>query len=248
MKFKFNELSNKDQEFLDRIYSDGLEKYEKRIQQYGLVGKKNVLDAGSGFAQWSIALSKHNDKVTSIEFNKQRVEVSKQIAKELNIKNIEFLQGSIGNLPFQNDTFDGVFCYGVIFLTDWKKSLKELSRVLKKDGVVYLNANGIGWYYNLIINEHNKTSDYNPREYAIDSIINTERYHNNPNLYKSGLDVIIDQNELLQELTVLGFKNIIFDGEGKINAINPKPFFKEEYFNELGCYELMAIKGNECLM
>lgn len=232
---------------MDRIYSDGLKKYEDRIVQYGFKGFEHVLDAGCGFGQWSLVLSDLNKKVSSIEFQKNRVNSAKEIAKELNKENIDFTQGSIENLPYGDGSFDAVFCYGVLFLTDWKKSLSEFCRVLKPNGKIYVNANGNGWYYNLIINEHNKTIDYNPREYAIDAFLNTERYNNNKKLYKSGHDVIIEKTEIRSEMKHLGFTDIQIDGEGKINAKNAHPFFKEEYFGEVGCYELIAKKGDDVL-
>lgn len=235
-------LQKQDFEFLKRIYSNDIKVYEKRILQYEFTNFENVLDAGCGFGQWSIPLAKHNTNVYSIDISKERVSFTEELAQELNIKNLTTSLQSINNTNFKDNSFDAIFCYGVFFLTDWKKTLQEFKRLLKPKAKLYLNANGMGWYLNLLINEHNKTSSYNPRKYALDCIINTERYINNKSLYQEGLDVIIEKNELLDALKLYDFFDIVVADEGKLNSQEAHNFFKGTYHGQTGVYELTALK------
>ena len=239
------ELTENDFQFACRIYQDGIEKYKSRLQQYGYINFENILDAGCGFGQWSLGLSELNTNVYSLEYSNQRVNTFKDIINKLNKSNINLTQGSIEELPYQDNTFDAVFCYGVIFLTDWKKSLKEFSRVLSKNGILYINANSYGWYRFLWDTEHNKNESYDPKHLASKVFLNTWKYQNNLD-FERGIDIIIEEEELKQYLVEMGFTNITFAEEGKLNLNgidNSKPFFKGTYKNELAVYEVSAVKN-----
>ena len=52
---------------------------------------------------------------------------------------IKIIQGTAEDLPFKNEEFDLVFCSHVLeHVTNQTKSLKEIKRVLKKDGLVII--------------------------------------------------------------------------------------------------------------
>lgn len=241
-ELKLRNDSNNETLFLKRIYSDGLNKYKQRLVQYGFSNKDHVLDAGCGFGQWTFALSSMNKKITCFDYEQTRVDFVNTITKKAQSANITCSKNSIDKLPYQDNTFDAVFCYGVIFLTPWKESLKELSRVLKKNGLLYVNANGFGWYKYLWFSEHNKTKDYNPKLSAATALMNTCLYAQNRDDYFHG-DIVIEPNELKDELKNLGFENIILDGEGLINnKTGENIFFKKEYLGDIGVYEVLSQK------
>ncbi len=53
--------------------------------------------------------------------------------------------GNLKKLPYPSNFFDFVLCAGAIHhTTDWKKSLKELCRVTKNNGHIYIEAYGKG--------------------------------------------------------------------------------------------------------
>lgn len=240
-----NILRENDFSFLKRIYKDGIDKYLQRLVRYGFKGYNSVLDAGCGFGQWTIALSSLNNNVAGIEYSSQRVEFIKDAICELGIDNINIMEGSIEELPYSDCQFDAVFCYGVIFLTDWKKSLNELSRVLKPGGKLYVNANDIGWYIFLWETEHNKTSDYDPRFVVAKAFHNTWAYNNNQSIEK-GRDIIIKPVEMKKELTDLEFHSILIEDEGCYkdcsDNVATEPFFLGQYKTERCVYEVAAIK------
>ena len=83
-------------------------KYIDRLEAIGFSGQgANVLDAGCGFGQWSLAMSSLIGYVVGIDVSAVRVEAVKKIS--LNIENVEFQKGSISKLPFPDNHFDFVF-------------------------------------------------------------------------------------------------------------------------------------------
>ena len=117
-----------------------------------------------------------NNHVYSCDISLSRINFLQYLQKELGIENLSSCQSQINPLPYPSSTFDAVFCYGVIFLTKWKDTLKEFYRVLKPDGKIYVNANGLGWYIFLWNTEHNKTEDYDPKKVAANTFKETICY------------------------------------------------------------------------
>ena len=71
------------------------------------------------------------------------------MAKKQKIKNVKFLKSNVLKLPFKNNSFDFVFCKGVLHHTgNTYKGLLELKRVLKynSNAFIYLyGSGGIFW-------------------------------------------------------------------------------------------------------
>ena len=130
-------------------YLRGIQYHHEYLSRLGMTGER-VLDAGCGVGNWTIALSSFYDEVFSLEFNKDRLEFTK-LAVEVAKAHSTLLYGSIESLPFEDNFFDGVFCNGVIFLTDYKKSMSELARVLKPGGMMYVSFDEMAWWDHLII-------------------------------------------------------------------------------------------------
>ncbi len=128
--------------------SRGQEYYSTRLQRLGLRGGK-VLDAGCGMGNWSICLARWFDEVHALELDQVRLAVLERMCDAFSGR-IRTRTGSIENLPYDADTFDAVFCNGVIFLTDVEHSLREFARVLKPDGVLYFTFNSKAWWLHLI--------------------------------------------------------------------------------------------------
>jgi ubiquinone/menaquinone biosynthesis C-methylase UbiE len=88
-----------------------------------------------------ITLMKHGAKVVSIDLSDAIDVASERLGENENWIGI---QGDITKLPFNDETFDLVYCEGVLQHTrNTKTSLKELVRVLKKGG------NIAAWHYGL---------------------------------------------------------------------------------------------------
>ena len=84
------------------------------LKTIGFTNLPCVLDAGFGMGQWTVPLSQQNSELHGIEFSNDRYEAVK-IDFDLNITNAYIQQGSIENLPYEDNKFDAIFCYSVIF-------------------------------------------------------------------------------------------------------------------------------------
>lgn len=245
-------VNAKDKDFFDRVYcKDSMRKYKERIKRIGFLGDTTkVLDAGCGFGQWSFALAQCNQEVFSIDIDSERLKVLKCIANDNNINNIKVKMGCLEKLPYEDETFDFIFCYSVIYMADWKKAIDEMIRVSRADGLIYICSNDIEWYYNMIINEPNKNHYYHPRYLGIQAFINEYRYKAGENDIM-GVDKVVRLQDIKKYIFQKNGKVIISGGEGTIkkqgsNYIleksNDLSFFKSEYFGELGVYELIVQK------
>lgn len=123
--------------------------YIKRIKQIGLSGRA-VLDAGCGMGNWSMALARFYDHVLSLDIEQPRLMVLSSIIDRFRDR-IQPIHGSLEQMPFPDDHFDTIFCNGVIFLTDYRKTLDEFCRVLRKGGNLYLTYNSLEWWKHLLL-------------------------------------------------------------------------------------------------
>lgn len=126
--------------------------------------KKNslVLEAGCGVgAQTKIIAPKNPDsKFISVDISEDSIKEARQLIRSLSIPNVEFEQADIFSLPFKNEVFDGVIvCFVLEHVSDPVTALKELMRVLKKDGILIA-----------IEGDHGSTFFYPDSQYAHDAI------------------------------------------------------------------------------
>ena len=175
-----------------------------------------------------------------------RIEFIKKLCTSLKIKNIDLSLTNVNSLEYPDNYFDAIFCYGVIFLTPWKETIREFRRILKPGGKIYVNFNDIGWYLFLWETEHNKASDYDPKLVASKAFSQTIRYQRNELSYVKGDHYIITSNEMKDFLSTNGFDQIQTGPEGSLSVENSsqvyQSFFKGEY-NGLPCVsEVLASK------
>ena len=235
-------LSENDGAFIERIFAEGIDKYSQRLKGYNFVNKSTVLDAGCGFGQWSVSLSYLNSEVYSCDISKERVEFLNEVCEREQISNIKTVNAPLTKLPYEDNFFDVVFCYGVIFITDWKKSLKELIRVLKPNGSLYVSANGVGWYLYLWDSEHNQVKGYDPKLNAALAFQNTLNYQRNLPAIDDA-HVIVEPNEMIREAKLLGLSNAKFKPEGFLSK-NSKPFVIGTYKGNSAVYEILGQKDD----
>lgn len=228
-------------EFLTRVFADGLGKYQRRLRQYGFTGRGRVLDAGCGFGQWALALASLNRRVDAVDCASDRLFVLEELCQSLGVDNLTPTYGTLTDLPYPDGQFDAAFCYGALFLTEWRQSLQELRRVLAPSGRLYLNANGLGWYLHLWKNRPNAAPGYDPRAAAAAALQNTVAYDAGRPL-PDGRGVVIDPDELLTHLDRLGFRRCRIGGEGSLCEDTPlePPFFKATYEGQPGVWEIIA--------
>ncbi|MEO0268457.1 MAG: class I SAM-dependent methyltransferase [candidate division WOR-3 bacterium] len=106
--------------------------------EFSLKNKK-ILDLGCGFGHISFLLEEKKAKVFSLDIEKDFVYVV-NLKKKLAESNIKPLIGNGFALPFKNKSFDIVICTHTLeHIRDSFNFLKEVNRVLKIGGILYLS-------------------------------------------------------------------------------------------------------------
>lgn len=122
-----------------------IEKYQKDIRDIEWNSFKkyftpnvNFLDVGCGAGDnLNRAKTEFNCKVTGIDPSPGEHGVGRFTENKTN--DIKIIQGNAEELPFINEEFDFVFCSHVLeHVNNQTQSLKEIKRVVKKDGVVII--------------------------------------------------------------------------------------------------------------
>lgn len=104
-------------------------------------GNESILDVGSGPGTITLDCAKRfpNCKVTGIDTLKELTEQGTEGAKSQNLTNVQFDIGSATALPYDDDTFDIAYTHQVLLhLENPVEAIKELKRVVKKDGLIFL--------------------------------------------------------------------------------------------------------------
>ncbi|NFO13098.1 class I SAM-dependent methyltransferase [Clostridium botulinum] len=99
-------------------------------------GKAKVLDLGCGAGRHVFFMANENLETYGIDISNEGVEYTKKILEQSDLKgNIEC--GSVSDLPYSDNYFDGIISYGVLYycsIEEIKKAINEIYRVLKRGG------------------------------------------------------------------------------------------------------------------
>jgi SAM-dependent methyltransferase len=98
-----------------------------------------VLDCGCGPGTITrdIAQRIAPGKVVGVDFSADQVAVAAREAKAQGVANVEFRQGSVYALPFEEHSFDAVFSHALLeHLKEPVQAVLELKRVLKPGGML----------------------------------------------------------------------------------------------------------------
>ncbi len=105
-----------------------------------------ILDMGCGSGRYSIALAQLTKaKVEGVDLGEASLNWARAMAGKMNLANLTFRVGNCLQLPYPDNSFDFVFCNGVLHhTTDMEQGIQEFHRVLKKgkQGFLYLYADG----------------------------------------------------------------------------------------------------------
>jgi ubiquinone/menaquinone biosynthesis C-methylase UbiE len=187
-----------------------------------------ILDAGCGTGQTTAYLyNQYKSNVFGLEINPIMLEKAKNRFESQNLP-IQLVSGSVEEIPFKDETFDFVLSESVLAFVNKPRALKELFRVLKKDGRFIANE--------MTINKKLSTVDENEIKqfYALDSLLCEE-----------------DWQKLLTET---GFKDIHIKKEKQaISHGNHTPEFnfshnfEPELFDVLNQHGSIVIKYHDVL-
>ncbi len=152
---KQKELKDKTQKFYDRIadvhnlamkingYRDSAAKYFRSLK-LDVKPDSLVLDAGCGTGLATLAFYSAGyrpQETFALDLSFKSLEVAKEQFEDDKIsavKSVQTVQGNLLSLPFEDEKFDLVLTCGALEYVPLVGGLKELARVLKKDGTLVL--------------------------------------------------------------------------------------------------------------
>lgn len=137
-----NQLVIKDLAAVDQLHTGGAPATISLIKKADLPKNAVILDAGCGIGGSSRLLAKNfNFQVIGIDLSPVFVETAEVVTQWYKIEQgISYEQGSVLDLSFENETFDGILCQHLLMnIQDKETALKEFYRVLKPGGKLILH-------------------------------------------------------------------------------------------------------------
>jgi 2-polyprenyl-6-hydroxyphenyl methylase/3-demethylubiquinone-9 3-methyltransferase len=127
--------------FYDEYWPKSIPDYTKTQRHiHSIIPQKKfvlALDAGCGTGVCSLALADKMSRVIACDVSLGSIRSARSLKDRLQKTNLSFLNASMLEFPFQNETFDFVLSWGALHHTvDPKKAFSELTRVLKKGGCI----------------------------------------------------------------------------------------------------------------
>jgi ubiquinone/menaquinone biosynthesis C-methylase UbiE len=109
---------------------------KKILKREPITKDTTILDAGCGVGLTSAYVAKRfGAHVTAIDLLPEMVEKARERVTSQGLP-VTVQQASLESLPFKDKSFDLILAESVLTFTNVEKSLRELHRVLKKDGVL----------------------------------------------------------------------------------------------------------------
>jgi len=119
----------------EHIAAPAMAYYNQLITRYVKPGAL-ILDAGAGTGERTLAILAHSQprKVIALDASVAMLEVARS---KISDTRVEFKQGDLSHLLFEDNTFDLVSCSWVIeIMDDPRATVQELLRVIKPEGIV----------------------------------------------------------------------------------------------------------------
>jgi len=99
-------------------------------------GKILDIPAGTGILTCQKYKKLKNSEIICMDYSNDMLEIAKARFEENGLNNIECKQGDVGNIPYENETFDLILSMnGFHAFPDKEKAFIEIRRVLKNNGI-----------------------------------------------------------------------------------------------------------------
>lgn len=110
------------------------------LNRWSSLGFKDFLDLGCGIGRHTVLFAENGFNTYGFDISKYGLDKTKEWLDSLNLS-ANLKEGDMLELPYENDSFGCILCRNVISHQDTfgvKQIIKELYRVLKDNGEVYL--------------------------------------------------------------------------------------------------------------
>jgi 2-polyprenyl-3-methyl-5-hydroxy-6-metoxy-1,4-benzoquinol methylase len=113
---------------------------------------EKVLDAGCGDGAHTVRLAKRGHPVLAIDFSEHILEKAcANVAAQRLSGLVEFKCGSLLALPFADNSFDSVLCWGVLMhIPEVARAIEELGRVVRPNGFLIISENNC-WSFEALL-------------------------------------------------------------------------------------------------
>lgn len=135
-------LEPKNLSAIDQLHTGGAVASIELLKKINLAPDAMVLDAGCGIGGSSRLLARQFDcQVIGIDLADKFISAANFLTQCTKLENlVSFQQGSILDLPFEENTFDTILCQHVLMnINDKARAIKEFFRVLKPEGKLILH-------------------------------------------------------------------------------------------------------------
>jgi len=103
-----------------------------------------LLDAGCGGGKYTLPLCMRGFDVVAVDISLDALGAAKKRSAGRNL-DIAFLAANVYQMPFQDDSFDVIWCYGVLqhlLLKERHSAIDEFRRLMKKEGLLFFEVMG----------------------------------------------------------------------------------------------------------
>jgi ubiquinone/menaquinone biosynthesis C-methylase UbiE len=123
---------------------------QKTIQQLDLKPGEHLLDVCCGSGASAIPSAQivgPGGSVIGVDLAEDLLKLARQKARDLKLHNIEFQQGDMLDLRFNDSQFDAVVCvFGIFFVPDMQAAVRELWRLVRPGGKLALTTWGPNFF------------------------------------------------------------------------------------------------------
>lgn len=175
-----------------------------------------VLDAGCGAGRFSIEFARRKCKVSLYDISETQLQIARDKISEAGLTDqIEMIQvGDISQMDaIADNTYDVTVCYGSplnYMYSNYREGIKELYRVSKSGGKVYVSVNTrFGVIHSLIGRSNFDITDFlgRPDYWMIDQVVNTGNLSTHADV-KHPPRHLFDSQELRNLFEEAGFTDI----------------------------------------
>jgi len=134
---------------------------------------KKALDVGCGIGFFLPILASVAEKVTALDYTSDVLEYARFMTEKRDIKNVDFIEGDIKSLPFDDKSFDLIVCMSVLeHFQSLAGPIGELKRILAPGGFLVVGYPTETPLFRFL---HKKASRILPKRRKINKIFENER-------------------------------------------------------------------------
>lgn len=126
-----------------QTYLKGWKNYHGReielLREYQV---NSVCDAACGFGAYTIAFASNGFAVSGFDISSASVEITRQGLAQCGFETVDIKMASILDTGYEDASFDAVNAHAVLdhlTVTDAKRAMEELFRIVRKDGLVMVS-------------------------------------------------------------------------------------------------------------